>query len=299
MKIKLIAIALAFVAVTPTVSTAQNINLHNPSFNKNFFVGSGWYPLNWDNCNHANFQKGVGTFPWNTTNNPVGSHNHYYLRATGKDTLVNGEATYTDSTGITIGAFDQATTAGANYQFTIDVRKAAPGNTQELFVKNVVDPIATFYLGSSNCAHPQKIWQETITNTTSWETKTINFTANGVYDRFFIIINTETFNDGSFGVAYFDNASAFTSSTDINDFEILKSSIYPNPFENSFTVQLSDNTTYPITVEVMDYLGRKVYVQQVETSITKIDLNDLPSSTYFVKVFNETTQLVERIVKTK
>ncbi len=76
-------------------------------------------------------------------------------------------------------------------------------------------------------------------------------------------------------------------------------SVYPNPFENSFTVQLSDNTTYPITVEVMDYLGRKVYAKQVETSITKIDLNDLPSSTYFVKVFNETTQLVKRIVKTK
>ncbi|MDG1475829.1 MAG: T9SS type A sorting domain-containing protein [Vicingaceae bacterium] len=76
-------------------------------------------------------------------------------------------------------------------------------------------------------------------------------------------------------------------------------SIYPNPFENSFTVQLSDNTTYPITIEVIDYLGRKVYEQQVETTITEIELNNLPAGTYFIRTFNETTQVVERIVKTK
>jgi len=75
-------------------------------------------------------------------------------------------------------------------------------------------------------------------------------------------------------------------------------SVYPNPFENNFTVQLSENTTYPITIEVLDYLGRKVHVQKVETSITVFDMKELPASTYIVKVFNETTQIVERIVKT-
>ncbi len=76
-------------------------------------------------------------------------------------------------------------------------------------------------------------------------------------------------------------------------------SIYPNPFEDSFTISLSENTSYPITVEVMDYLGRKIYTQIIENATTEIVLEDKVSAgTYFVKVFNETTLNVERIVKT-
>ena len=77
-------------------------------------------------------------------------------------------------------------------------------------------------------------------------------------------------------------------------------SIYPNPFTNSFTVQLSENASYPLTVEVLDYLGRKVHYATIGTTTTEIVLNqELPTGTYFVKVFNETTQVVERIVKMK
>ena len=76
-------------------------------------------------------------------------------------------------------------------------------------------------------------------------------------------------------------------------------SIYPNPFENSFRVQLSSSTTYPITIEVMDYLGRTVHSQKIESATTEITLNEkIATGTYFVKVFNETTQIVERILKT-
>ena len=74
-------------------------------------------------------------------------------------------------------------------------------------------------------------------------------------------------------------------------------SIYPNPFENSFTVQLSENTTYPITVEIIDYLGRNIHSQVIQSVTTKIALNELAKGTYFIKVFNETTRVVERIVK--
>ncbi len=76
-------------------------------------------------------------------------------------------------------------------------------------------------------------------------------------------------------------------------------SIYPNPFIYSFTVQLSESTTYPTTVEVIDYLGRKVYTQAIESQSVEITLDELPSGTYFIKVFNQTTQVVERIVKMK
>jgi hypothetical protein len=76
--------------------------------------------------------------------------------------------------------------------------------------------------------------------------------------------------------------------------------IYPNPFVNSFTISLSENTSYATTIEVLDYLGRKVYSQIAENATTEIILEDKVSAgTYYVKVFNEASQLVERIVKLK
>ncbi|PCJ01500.1 MAG: hypothetical protein COB15_00855 [Flavobacteriales bacterium] len=76
-------------------------------------------------------------------------------------------------------------------------------------------------------------------------------------------------------------------------------SIYPSPFKNSFTIKLSNNTIYPARIEVMDYLGRKVYSQALETPTTNIALDDLPNGTYFVKVTSDNTQVVKRIVKMK
>jgi len=74
--------------------------------------------------------------------------------------------------------------------------------------------------------------------------------------------------------------------------------IYPNPFKNSFTVQLSKNTTYPVKVEVLDYLGRKVHTQIIISARTEILLDEqISEGTYFVKVFNDTTQVFKRIVK--
>ena len=77
-------------------------------------------------------------------------------------------------------------------------------------------------------------------------------------------------------------------------------SIFPNPFENRFTIQLSENTTDPISVEIIDCLGRKIQKQIIENATTEIILDSkIPKGRYFVKVFNETTQIVEQIVKMK
>lgn len=83
-----------------------------------------------------------------------------------------------------------------------------------------------------------------------------------------------------------------TSCKQLNDI-----GIYPNPFENSFTVQLPENTFYPATVEVIDYLGRIIYNATIETKTTVITLDNLPTGTFFVKIFNETVQFIELMVK--
>ena len=76
-------------------------------------------------------------------------------------------------------------------------------------------------------------------------------------------------------------------------------SIYPNPFATSFTVQLSENSSYPLTIEVVDYLGRTVYSEITNTNLTEITLEDLPRATYYIKVFDKNSQVVKRIVKMK
>ncbi len=74
-------------------------------------------------------------------------------------------------------------------------------------------------------------------------------------------------------------------------------SIYPNLFESSFMIQFSGKTTYPIRIEVMDYLGRIVHTENVESKVVEIALNKHAAGTYFVKVVTESSQVVERIVK--
>ncbi|MCB9364535.1 MAG: T9SS type A sorting domain-containing protein [Flavobacteriales bacterium] len=77
-------------------------------------------------------------------------------------------------------------------------------------------------------------------------------------------------------------------------------SIYPNPFDDGFTVNLDKNTTYPLTLEIYDYLGRKVFEQQIITNNTNIILGEkVTKGTYSVKIFNNTSQVVNRMIKTK
>ena len=79
-----------------------------------------------------------------------------------------------------------------------------------------------------------------------------------------------------------------------------KMSIYPNPFNNAFNVQLSGKQSSLLMLEIHDYLGRIVYSQSIDTNTTEIIIGkDLPPGTYFVKVFNETTQIIEKVIKMK
>ncbi|PCI98032.1 MAG: hypothetical protein COB15_06780, partial [Flavobacteriales bacterium] len=139
-------------------------------------------------------------------------------------------------------------------------------------------------------------------------TDALNFTTIGTVNgngNSSTIINYSWIDDNPFnGTAYYRlKQTDFNGAYEYHEVIAVKCnqddniSIYPNPFENSFTVELSKNTTYPITVEVLDYLGRKVHFQTLETNVTEIVLDELPQGTYFVKVVAETSQIVERIVK--
>ena len=51
---------------------------------------------------------------------------------------------------------------------------------------------------------------------------------------------------------------------------------------------------------MIDYLGRQVYTQIIENDVIEIFLDkDIPTGTYFIKLFNEEIQTIERLIKVK
>jgi len=101
---------------------------------------------------------------------------------------------------------------------------------------------------------------------------------------------------GNTGIAPVLIVSNCVTGIELNAANALK--IYPNPFSNSFTIELSANISFPVTVEVLDYIGRQVHLQIIESNATEITVNSqLATGTYLVKVTGLTTQTVFRIVK--
>jgi len=77
-------------------------------------------------------------------------------------------------------------------------------------------------------------------------------------------------------------------------------SVYPNPFKNNFKIQFSEETGFPLTVEIHDYLGRIVYQKYIEYERAYIDVelnNRHKSGTYSLRIFNSLEYNVQKIIK--
>ncbi|MBL4650521.1 MAG: T9SS type A sorting domain-containing protein, partial [Aureispira sp.] len=81
-----------------------------------------------------------------------------------------------------------------------------------------------------------------------------------------------------------------------------KITVSPNPFRDIFTIQLPFEASYPNTIVVLDYTGKKVYsvVIKDQTQFVEILLGDkYPSGTYLVTISNASAHSIHRIVKMK
>lgn len=79
-------------------------------------------------------------------------------------------------------------------------------------------------------------------------------------------------------------------------------SVYPNPFENKLIIQLYDEASFPLNIEIRDYLGRVVLRKYIETEsqIVEIDIdNKFPLGTYFVQIINEFEHYTQKVIKIK
>lgn len=80
-------------------------------------------------------------------------------------------------------------------------------------------------------------------------------------------------------IAHFEPLPLSYSTFNENSF-----SIYPNPNNGNFTVLLKNNENY--TIELFDLLGKKIVTQELNTSETNIQTNNLSKGVYIAKITN-------------
>ena len=79
-------------------------------------------------------------------------------------------------------------------------------------------------------------------------------------------------------------------------------SIYPNPFVSEINIQLPEGMKFPVKIELLDPIGRQITSRNIgdETEFYAISIDkDRPTGNYFIKVYNNEENFVQKIVKLK
>jgi hypothetical protein len=75
--------------------------------------------------------------------------------------------------------------------------------------------------------------------------------------------------------------------------------VYPNPTADNLTLQISDYNNEKLSYQLYDLQGKLLNNGQITAQQTQIDMNSLPSATYFVNVVNQENKKVQsfKIIK--
>ncbi|MES2411736.1 MAG: T9SS type A sorting domain-containing protein [Bacteroidota bacterium] len=82
-----------------------------------------------------------------------------------------------------------------------------------------------------------------------------------------------------------------------NVFELKKVSLYPNPNNGTFSIDLPENAD-SVALSISDLSGKEVYSMSSYSSDYDIQVNDLSKGLYFVKImYNQTTETLKFLVR--
>jgi hypothetical protein len=75
--------------------------------------------------------------------------------------------------------------------------------------------------------------------------------------------------------------------------------VFPNPTADNLTLQISDYNNEKLSYQLYDLQGKLLNNGQITAQQTQIDMNSLPSATYFVNVVNQENKKVQsfKIIK--
>ena len=76
-------------------------------------------------------------------------------------------------------------------------------------------------------------------------------------------------------------------------------SIFPNPTTDNLTLKIGDYNNEKLSFRLYDMLGKLLSNGKIVTQETKIEMTNLPSTTYFVNVINQENKKVQtfKIIK--
>jgi hypothetical protein len=143
-------------------------------------------------------------------------------------------------------------------------------------------------------------WKATVMKCegTNWvNVGSAGFSAGPAYNESFAINST-----GEPYIAYTGSVNMLTVMTydsvyvGINDLQQSKFSIYPNPATDKITVELTGATMYG-NLTIVDIEGQQLITYQITQPKTQIDISNLASGVYFVRVTNDKTVEVGKFVK--
>lgn len=75
-------------------------------------------------------------------------------------------------------------------------------------------------------------------------------------------------------------------------------SVYPNPFEGSFTLEYNSPSNESVNIEIMNPMGQIVYQAEISANTKhNVPMEELNNGIYFVKMYNDMTFMQKQIVK--
>lgn len=113
-----------------------------------------------------------------------------------------------------------------------------------------------------------------------------------------VVYTTNTGSNGSVAQGVQHAYEIFTvgiKETELN----ISLSVFPNPTTDNLTLQISDFNNEKLSFQLFDIQGKQLSNGQIVAQQTQINLNSLPTATYFINVVNQENKKVQsfKIIK--
>jgi hypothetical protein len=84
------------------------------------------------------------------------------------------------------------------------------------------------------------------------------------------------------------------------DFEAISINIVPNPNQGVFQLRMEGKLAGRYDLELLDLQGRAVWIERLQTQgnqvVIEVDVQELPSGVYFLRVGDGTQDVVRKVV---
>ena len=115
-----------------------------------------------------------------------------------------------------------------------------------------------------------------------------------------VVYTTNTGSTGSVAQGVQHAYEIFTVGIKETELNILLTA-FPNPTMDNLTLQISDYNNEQLSYQLFDMQGKQLSNGQIVAQQTQINMNSLPTATYFVNVVNQENKKVQsfKIIKTQ